>query len=1145
MGINASNIQKLYIAYFNRPADVAGLRYWEGQLDANKISLPDLAQSFSEQVEYKNTYAGKNTSEVITALYKNLFARNPDTDGLKYWVGQIDGGSVNMGTAALAILNGATPQSQDGKTIDLKLNFASTFTASLDTDAKIASYTSASSFESMRGALAAINANTASGPVNLARAVTIIEAANGINAAEKLAGMDVLVDFTGVVVQAGYRIELMNGNASFATPVVYTLNVADVLNQKASVRIPAGADWGADGGKTIGVKISDLSGNTGKIGGQLNVQLDTTPPIAPVSVSLDVAYMHTSPASAGYDAVTEILHVKLADGQTATGKASLQLGGVTIATLDMGNLNSTSLDFSFDTATGKRVYDGFKTDKNLSLVIADQAGNFVQSNLSQITSTISHKPVDAAKNISIVPVGGTLSNNALNSSNTNLMVDAEVNAKTALNSAELLLNGQVIARATADQIVDGKIHFDLHSSSNAGLQSLVAGSGFLSVRVWDYFGESAISEGNPILNVSYAGIAGGGTASAGSGNSGNTGNTNSTLNAPANIKITAVGGTTGNNTLNASNTDLIVDASIIAGQATGGKAELKIGGKLIAVDTAINAAKNSLHFDLGTGSAQALQSMVNAGGVVTVVLTNAMGQAISSTDNPTLIVDYTPQAIATPMSIVAATDGINAQEVASVIDVQIDLSGLQNAQDYSIELLKDGSSFSTPVKRVITGAEAAAHSVILSIPAGSAWGSDGSKALSLKLSNSITGISNITASSNVIVDTTPPAQASLVTYVSQVVRNGIYEVELTIPAGQMTGGKAVLKGSTTTYTDSSISATDTKVTFTVPESVLASATFNGGMDFFLYDAAGNVTPGNIYRLPQNYMTVGSTQLNAPTNIKYFPIGGNVVADTINASNTSLRVTADITPGQAVGGYAYLALSGGRNSVSVLDKQILAGDTTVTFDITTDSPFALKSLLSGSPTLTPYLYLYDANNNNIQAVSIPLLKTAYIDGEAIAGGLSVPTSIKLTPIGGTITPVQGNVITLNGSNVGFTIDIGIVPGQITNGKAELWIGNKLVLTSYTQVGVSDSTVGMASWSIPQNALTPGYLQSVLPSGGDLVIKLYDQVGHMVSSTPGSLNVVTNYASQTGYASPDGGVSLNHIGIVGQPVPMQHAMDLMAL
>ncbi|MFZ6655193.1 DUF4214 domain-containing protein [Undibacterium sp. TJN19] len=1137
MGINASTIQKLYIAYFNRPADVAGLQYWEGQLDANKISLPSLAQSFSEQVEYKNTYAGKNTADVITALYKNLFARNPDADGLKYWVGQIDAGSVNMGTAALAILNGATPQSQDGKTIDLKLSFASNFTASLDTDAKIASYTSASSFESMRGALAAINANAALGPVNLTRAVTIAEAANGINAAEKMAGMDVLVDLTGVAVQAGYRIELMNGNASFATPVVYTLNVTDVLNQKASVRIPAGADWGADGGKTIGVKISDLNGNTGKIGGQLSVQLDTTPPVAPVSVGLDVAYMHTTPGSAGYDAVTEVLHVRLADGQTATGKASLQLGGVTISTLDLGNLNGTSLDFSFDTATGKRVYDGFKTDKNLSLVIADQAGNFVQSNLSQITSTISHKPVDAARNISIVPVGGTLSNNALNSSNTNLMVDAEVNAKTALNNAELLLNGQVIARATADQIVDGKIHFDLHSSSNAGLQSLVTGSGFLSVRVWDYFGESAISEGNPILNVSYTGIAGGGTTSSGSGN------TNSTLNAPANIKITAVGGTTGNNTLNASNTDLIVDASIIAGQATGGKAELKIGGKLIAVDTAINAAKNSLHFDLGTGSAQALQSIVNAGGVVTVVLTNAMGQAISSTDNPTLIVDYTPQAIATPMSIAAATDGINAQEVASVIDVQIDLSGLQNAQDYSIELLKDGSSFSTPVKRVITGAEAAAHSAILSIPAGSAWGSDGSKALSLKLSNSITGISNITASSNVIVDTTPPAPASLVTYVSQVVRNGIYEVELTIPAGQMTGGKAVLKGSTTTYTDSSISATDTKVTFTVPESVLASATFNGGMDFFLYDAAGNVTPGNIYRLPQNYMTVGSTPLNAPTNIKYFPIGGNVVADTINASNTSLRVTADITPGQAVGGHAELTLAGGRNYVSVVDKQILAGDTTVTFEITTDSPFALKSLLAGTATLTPYLYLYDANNNTIQGASIPLLKTAYIDGEAIVGGLSAPTSIKLTPIGGTITPVQGNVITLNGSNVGFTIDIGIVPGQITNGKAELWIGNKLVLTSYTPVGVSDSTVGMASWSIPQNALTPGYLQSVLPSGGDLVIKLYDQVGHMVSSTPGSLNVVTNYASQTGYASPDGGVSLNHIGIIGQSVPMHHAMDLM--
>src|SRR5882762_4478692 len=103
VSIGTSAIQKLYIAYFNRPADVAGLQYWETQLVTGKNTIEQIAQSFSDQVEYKNTYGGKNTSDVVEALYKNLFGRGADADGLKYWAGQLDGGSVNMGAAALAI----------------------------------------------------------------------------------------------------------------------------------------------------------------------------------------------------------------------------------------------------------------------------------------------------------------------------------------------------------------------------------------------------------------------------------------------------------------------------------------------------------------------------------------------------------------------------------------------------------------------------------------------------------------------------------------------------------------------------------------------------------------------------------------------------------------------------------------------------------------------------------------------------------------------------------------------------------------------------------------------------------------------------------------------------------------------------------
>lgn len=1140
MGINASTIQKLYIAYFNRPADVAGLNYWEGQLDANRISLGALAQSFSEQVEYRNIYGGKSSSDVISAIYKNLFARAADAEGLAYWAGQIDGGKVNFGTAALAILNGASPGSQDDKTIQNKLSFATDFTNSLNTDAKIASYSSASGFDSMRIALASVTADSTPGQLTLNKAIVIKEASGGINAAEKAAGMDVLIDLAGIQVQAGYQLELMNGNSSFARPILYTLNTTDAINQKVSIRIPAGTDWGTDGSKLLGVRIVDLKGNTGKIGGLLSVQLDTIPPLAPNSLSMEVSYAQSSTSSSNYEVVAKALHIDLPGALEAGSKLSLQLGGVSLLNLDAANSNGTSLDFSFDSVLGKRIYDGFKADKSLNLVITDQAGNRVETNLSGLPATIAHQKVEAAKNITVTPVGGTLVDNSLNSTNTNLIVDADVNSKLPLNNAELLLNGQVIAKASAAQISGGKIHFDLNTTNNSDLQKLVSSSGFISVRVWDYFGESATSEINRPLSVKYDGniTTNPNTSSGGIGNPVIDNGTVATLTAPDNIRISAIGGSISSNALNASNIDMVVNASIAPGQATGGKAELKIGSKVIAVDTAINATKNELHFDLGTSSSAALQSTINTGGAVSIVLTNAAGQTVSSTNNPWLNVDYTPLAIVTPLSIVAATDGLNAQELASPISVQVDLSNLQSAQNYSIELLKDGASFSTPVIHAITAAEANARSASFNIPAGATWGSDGNKQLSVKLSNIITQASTITATSNVVVDTTAPGAATAVTYVRPAVHGDPWGLEITIPAGQMAGGKAVLNG-LVTYVDSTISASDTKVTFTVPDNELSHATFNNGIDFSLFDAAGNLTTGNIYKLPQTYTNQGGTVFNAPTNIKIFPVGGNGITNTINASTSSLRVTADITPGQATGGMATLLLYGDHESIYVFDKQILAGDTSISFDVTTDSPFALKALFGGSSAIHARVTLEDAKHTSVESAEHPVLATAYVNGEAIAGGLTAPTSIKLTAIGGNVTPMQGNTVTLNNTNVGFTVEANIVPGQVALGKAELWIGNKLIGTNdYLQL--TDTNVKFYSWSIPESALTPSYLQFALQSGGDLIIKLYDHAGHVVSSTPGSLNVVTNYAS--GIATPLHDAASNLVSIVGQPVPELYTGDV---
>ncbi len=106
-----------------------------------------------------------------------------------------------------------------------------------------------------------------------------------------------------------------------------------------------------------------------------------------------------------------------------------------------------------------------------------------------------------------------------------------------------------------------------------------------------------------------------------------------------------MGGTVVANTLNGTNTNMTAHATIVAGDATGGTAELLIGGASFATpvqDTSIGAGDTTVTFNLGTASTGALQAAVPSGGVLSVRLSDAAGNSTtSSVGNPTLTVDYT------------------------------------------------------------------------------------------------------------------------------------------------------------------------------------------------------------------------------------------------------------------------------------------------------------------------------------------------------------------------------------------------------------------------------------------------------------------------------------------------------------------------
>ena len=136
--------------------------------------------------------------------------------------------------------------------------------------------------------------------------------------------------------------------------------------------------------------------------------------------------------------------------------------------------------------------------------------------------------------------------------------------------------------------------------------------------------------------------------------------------APTGVAVTPTGGTVIANTLNLTNTNMTATASITAGEAAGGKAELYVAAVKAATDSSIASGDTAVTFDCGQTTAVGLQSLIAAGGAVSVKLIDAAGnEAVSSVANPTLIVDYAAPAAPTGVAVTPAGGTIVANTLNS------------------------------------------------------------------------------------------------------------------------------------------------------------------------------------------------------------------------------------------------------------------------------------------------------------------------------------------------------------------------------------------------------------------------------------------------------------------------------------------------
>ncbi len=154
MGLFTQQVQQLYVAYFNRPADAAGLNYWESVVEANGGSTTAVSAAFAASAEYTAAYAGLSTAAIVNRVYQNLFGREAEPAGLLYWSLLLDQGAISISNVVTVIAVGA--QGSDATAYNNKVAGATLFTDSLDTTEQILAYDGAAANAVARGFITSI-----------------------------------------------------------------------------------------------------------------------------------------------------------------------------------------------------------------------------------------------------------------------------------------------------------------------------------------------------------------------------------------------------------------------------------------------------------------------------------------------------------------------------------------------------------------------------------------------------------------------------------------------------------------------------------------------------------------------------------------------------------------------------------------------------------------------------------------------------------------------------------------------------------------------------------------------------------------------------------------------------------------------------
>lgn len=420
-----NDLQKLYVAYFNRPADPGGLAFWEGVVEKANGNTAAVSAEFAKSAEYKDAFKGQTNEQIVDTIYKNIFGHAADATGKAFYAKALTENRITVDLVVKDIAGGA--QGTDATAFNNKVKAAEAFTAALDTDAEKAGYAGVDALKLAKDFIAGVTTDAsyaaAIAPTNLNQVVAdVVHAGTPFVMTSALAALDAAIDAkTAFLVTA-------DGDNDAKTSATEATIAAKVTAAETAIDAVVGgvAYVGASDAIKAALLADQVAANTKALG------------------VAEKAYADAVTAADKVEGLSALIATyTAAQAAEKTAETTQAQAGIALTAAESTFELSSGLTVTF-AADGTAKYDkgGVATD----LIVLDTKGNLV---LDKAVTETSNPGVTALLNASVAKETADAAEAAAATATANAKFGVDVADLTNGSSDELIAVGQAI-KVTAD-----------------------------------------------------------------------------------------------------------------------------------------------------------------------------------------------------------------------------------------------------------------------------------------------------------------------------------------------------------------------------------------------------------------------------------------------------------------------------------------------------------------------------------------------------------------------------------------------------------------------------------------------------------------------------------------------------------------------